>query len=299
MDRDEVARTLAWSPWLPLKESWLESRLPSLPGLYRIRRVGRQDLDYVGQTGAGDMTLKKRLGLLRGIYAAEMPYRAPHTAGPALWALRHGTACDFEASVVPIEGSTQWRKGWEAVAISLYRQDHGKSPTVEFGRMPAGYRMSSGNDAKLVAAEKRFRGGLTAAIDASHSPSLPPVGPLAGDPYAREWCGQRWSPWVPLSAVTSQIGTGAVGLYRIRSEGSTQLLYIGQGRVRARLCAHGQKVLAADHVQGQIFAGASRLECSCVLSESWLPHQLLELENDLIAAHIVATGAVPAAQFLG
>jgi hypothetical protein len=31
----------------------------------------------------------------------------------------------------------------EALAIALYRQAHGRSPTVEFGRMPPGYRASS------------------------------------------------------------------------------------------------------------------------------------------------------------
>src|SRR5688572_27321882 len=80
---------LVWSAWLPLWECWLGRMLPNVPGVYRIRRVGREDLDYIGQTGAGGMTLKKRMGMLRGIYGEVMPYRDPHTAGPALWALRH------------------------------------------------------------------------------------------------------------------------------------------------------------------------------------------------------------------
>jgi hypothetical protein len=36
-----------------------------------------------------------------------------------------------------------------------------------------------------------------------------------------------------------------------------------------------------------------------VLNDDWLDHQRLELENDLIAAHLLTTGQVPAAQFLG
>ena len=35
------------------------------PSLYRIRRVGRADLDYIGQTGVG---LRRRLAMLSGIY---------------------------------------------------------------------------------------------------------------------------------------------------------------------------------------------------------------------------------------
>jgi hypothetical protein len=55
---------------------------------------------------------------------------------------------------------------------------------------------------------------------------------------------------------------------------------------------------ALDTRQGQTFAGAAPLECSWVLGD-WLDHQRLELENDLIAAHVITTELVPSAQFLG
>jgi hypothetical protein len=77
--REAAMIDLVWSPGLPHWTCWLGQRLPNVPGLYRIRRVGRDDLDYIGQTGAGGMTLKKRMGMLRGIYAEVMPYRDPHT----------------------------------------------------------------------------------------------------------------------------------------------------------------------------------------------------------------------------
>jgi hypothetical protein len=47
-----------------------------------------------------------------------------------------------------------------------------------------------------------------------------------------------------------------------------------------------------------VFAGGS-LECSWILNDGWEDHQLLELETDLIAAHILVTSRVPLAQFLG
>jgi hypothetical protein len=68
--------------------------------------MGRDDVDYIGQTGMGTMTLRKRIGMLRGVYGKLMPYRYPHTAGPAFWALYHQTGVDFEVSAVPVEGST-------------------------------------------------------------------------------------------------------------------------------------------------------------------------------------------------
>jgi hypothetical protein len=55
-------------------------------------------------------------------------------------------------SVCPIDGDTPWRKALETVAIAEHRQQHGVSPPWNFGRMPAGFRMSSANNAALVAA---------------------------------------------------------------------------------------------------------------------------------------------------
>jgi hypothetical protein len=109
----DPADLLRSGPWRPLVTASRDPEIPASPGLSRIRRIGWDDLDYIGQTGMGTMTLRKRLGMLRGVYGELMPYRDPHTAGPALWALYHQTGEDFEVSVVPVEGTTQWRKGVE------------------------------------------------------------------------------------------------------------------------------------------------------------------------------------------
>jgi hypothetical protein len=290
---------LTWSPWRPLRGVWLAASTPALPGLYRIRRANRTDLDYLGQTGAGTMTLKKRLGMLRGVYAAQMPYRDPHTAGPALWALAHATGAEFEASVCPVAGATPWRKGLEALAIALYRQQHGRSPTVSFGRMPGGYRMSSGYSTRLSTAGRLFRGGPSPQADASHLTSISPTGPLDGDPLSSTWCGHTWSPWSTLLSARQQISPRATGLYRIRRAGADELTYIGQGMVASRLLAHALKAGDATNRQASAFANAASLEASYTLNSSWYTHQLLELENDLIAAHVLARHAIPTAQFLG
>jgi hypothetical protein len=129
--------------------------------------------------------------MLRGVYGEVMPYRDPHTAGPALWALYHQTGEDFEVSVVRVAGSTPWRKGLEALAIALYRQEHGRSPTVEFGRMPVRYRASSPYNRRLLEAGRVFRGSPSDETDASHVPSIPPLGPLSGDPSDAAWGGRE------------------------------------------------------------------------------------------------------------
>lgn len=58
-----------------------------------------------------------------------------------------------------------------------------------------------------------------------------------------------------------------------------------------------RKVRRVGDRQGEVFAAAA-LEASWGQGE-WLPHQRLELEVNLIAAHLLVTGRLPAAQFLG
>jgi hypothetical protein len=294
----DLTDLLRWSAWRPLVGASRDPEIPHAPGLYRIRRIGRDDLDYIGQTGKGTMTLRKRLGMLRGVYAELMPYRDPHTAGPALWALYHQTKEDFEVSVVPVEGSTPWRKGLEALAIALYRQEHGRSPTVEFGRMPSGYLASSSYNRRLLEAGRVFRGQPSEETNASHIAGIPPLGPLTGDPYGATWGGHDWSPWVPAGETAASQHEGS-GLYRIWGCGRDALMYVGQGLITHRLLAHFAKTRVPDHAQGQLFAAAAPLECSWVVNDEWHSHQRLELENDLIAGHLHVTGEIPVAQFQG
>jgi hypothetical protein len=263
--------------------------IPTSAGLYRVRRVGFEGLDYIGQTGN---SLRGRLGMLAGVFRDEMPYRDPHTAGPALWAMRHSLGCDFEASTAVFDGAATDRKGLEVLAITLHRVETGSSPTVNFGRMPPGYRSSSGNNSRLVATAKRFRGGPDADVPSSPA-SVSVHGGMNGDSMGATWMDWMWSPWTPAA----EAGSGKeIGLYRVRSEDSSRLLYIGQGRIAHRLAAHLGKSTIAGHRQAKFFAAAT--EASWIAVQAPIVN-LLEHENDLIASHVFTTGEPPGAQFLG
>ncbi len=290
---------MAWESWHSLEGCWRTGDIPALPGLYRIRRAGRDDLDYIGQTGMGTMHLRKRLAMLVGVYGDVMPYRDPHTAAPGLWALRHSLGCSFEVSVLPVEGDIHRRKGMEALALALYRQEWGISPSINFGRMPIGYQMSSANNRQLAETGRRFHGGPTPDQDASHLPSLPPAGTLGGDPVATTWGGHKWSGWIGLGQSAGTLPERRRGLYRLRTAGEPKLVYIGQGAVGSRLSAHLRNAASANGRQGELLGQAMPLECSWVLDDRWHDHQHLELENDLVAAHVLAVGSAPRAQFLG
>jgi hypothetical protein len=91
----------------------------------------------------------------------------------------------------------------------------------------------------------------------------------------------------------------ALGFYRVRGRGQPTLLYIGQGVIAQRLRSHRRKSGQPEHHQGPIFGSTEVLEYAWVVNTHWRPHQRLELENDLIASHLLMTGILPAAQFLG
>lgn len=165
----DVAEGRGWSEWFPLRSAVPAALLPEVAGLYRVRESGSDQLVYVGQTGRG---LRSRLAALsRGASHAEMPFRDPHAAAPALWALLdRNPRATLEASVVPGPDDGPTRRGWEDLCIGRYRQIHKQSPAFNFARMPRGYSASS------YRAGGR-RGGRDAT--ASHRASIPPQWPLA------------------------------------------------------------------------------------------------------------------------
>jgi hypothetical protein len=278
-----------WGAWVPLKGAGSNRDLPVRAGLYRLRMDDGTGPVYIGQTGS---SLRGRLGMLQGAYANEMPYAAPHTAGPALWALRDRDGCDFECSVAPLAADRTMRLGLECLAISIHRIEHGASPLINFGGMPDGYRKSSDNNARLAASGKRFRGGADAAAKAT--PSHAPWALLAGIPDSLDLLGLEWSEWTAIESVTGLPGRG---LYRIRGSKSRLPVYVGQGEIGSRLRAHAKKGSVDGHRQQESLMGP--LQASVVRLPGWASRNLLEVENDLIASFVFTQGRPPEAQFLG
>ena len=102
--------------WQPLISASRDPEIPYLPGPYRIPRMGRDDLDYIGQTGMGTMTPHKRLGRLRGVNGEVMAYRDLHTAGRALC---HQTGQEQVRDRAPLGTPGNARNQAEIVAFGI------------------------------------------------------------------------------------------------------------------------------------------------------------------------------------
>lgn len=86
-------------------------------------------------------------------------------------------------AVLEVPGTAPQHKALEAAATTLYRISSGRSPAASFGRTPADYQISSGNNARLAAAGRRYRGGPDLAAPAG--PASVPVNGLPGADPAR------------------------------------------------------------------------------------------------------------------
>jgi hypothetical protein len=111
--------------------------------------------------------------------------------------------------------------------------------------------------------------------------------------------GLDWSGWVAVDRVLDDLSGDEVGLYLLRRRGADELLYVGEGRIRDRVTAHLAKGKKPEHPQAFAFADPAGVEASFIPRDDLLKHQLLEVENDLIAAHVIRVGVGPVAQFLG
>jgi hypothetical protein len=90
------------------------------------------------------------------------------------------------------------------------------------------------------------------------------------------------------------------GLYRIRGTG-TGLTYVGEGAaIRERLETHRRKTFdpTSARLQDRVLQQHRPLQFSAVVGP-WKRHQRLELETDLIGAHVLQLDRAPAAQFIG
>jgi hypothetical protein len=294
--KPEFSLTMDWSDWYPLFQAGRNQSFPKQPGIYRIRRIGGECIDYIGQTGQ----LRPRLGMLSGVYKPVMPYNDPHTAGPAFWALKQQKNCDYQASTAIVSSqSTPHRKGVECVAIAQHRQAYGKSPSFNFGRMPLGYSKSSSNNRSLVERGLRHRGEKTSEELKCHIPGIEPRCSLDQMLERGGHSAFDWSTWQSAETALANISKSDIGLYILRRKATDELVYVGEGKIRDRVSAHLKKGHQKDHPQAFAFADPSTIELSFTLLPEFAKHQLLEIENDLIAAHLLQHGEVPAAQFIG
>lgn len=273
---------LQWSPWVSFDQV-LEKRdlLPKEPGMYRIKPKGLNQLVYIRQTSR---SLRQRVAaeLAKHSLQLEMPYNDPHTAAPSLWAWHDAEGYEYECSGAPIDLTKADREGLECYLLWQYRLEYGESTLCNHGRFHKGYLKSKER-------AKGFRGHKI--TDGSENPagssSTPPL-ELRGKPTDLDFMGLLWSPVYELNSEFIKTVPNTRGAYRIIDPDSHQLIYIGQSsKLRDRLKNHSLK------------NWDSKVQFSyCILENLSLPHQLKEIENDLLGGFYALNKCVPRYQFI-
>lgn len=272
---------LEWSPWIPLESGIDQYRasIPAQPGLYRVRPTSRPSLlAYIGQTGRSIRERTRELARQVNRPPDDPPWNDPHTAAPALWALRYDEGLEYEVSASPVGVSTATRQCMEDALLYRYRLEAGESTLANHGRFPAGWNRPSNR--KRARRMERVSDGP----DSAPGPSLAPCRPH-GSPEDSDWLELAWSPMRALSEVGSDSPRSA-GVYRLLEEG--RVVYLGESSfLRDRIHAHRRRF--RDRA----------MRASWVEMPDALPHQLTERETDLIGAYYLAQGEPPLLQYAG
>lgn len=257
---------LSWTDWIPFSAKFSEFQIiPNEPGLYRIRPKNEQFLMYIGQTGR---SLRERLNDLRRNTAKEvMPFNDPHTAAPSLWAWKDANGYSYECSAAAFHSDSSQRIGWECYLLWQYRIFKGYSTLCNFGRFHSHYKKSTNRKQAMIGG-KLPKGEINPAGE----PSLPP--PLQqGKPGDRNWMNLIWGEKLSFDRLTEVNIPHKQGLYLLFDSILDELVYIGESvDIHNRLRDHRRKS----------WDGRKISVCFSIQSESIFPHNLKELENDLI-----------------
>lgn len=251
--------------------------IPNSAGLYRIRVAGQTRLAYIGQTGN---SLRMRLAvLMRQTLATEMPFSDPHTAAPKLWSYHDAEGLQYEAAAAECSLPKNERMALECYLIWQYRQEYHQSTCLcNFGRLHSRYVSSKNQSTKVR--------GKRLSEDAPDNTAGMSVEALAmhGTPNSGDWMKLNWSSRKPLLWDEVRKVGAIEGVYTI-SEGES-LLYIGKSKnLRSRLQTHSR------------FTWHDQALFSFVAFPAYTDTQLLEVENDLIAAYFTHTKKAPVFQF--
>jgi hypothetical protein len=278
----EFWQDLPWSPWVPFdapKEFWY---VPNEPGIYRIRPVGKDFLMYISET---NRPLHRRLNELRQNLRRTdiMPWNDPDSSAPGLWAWRDVEGYEYECSAAPLDASPAGRRAMESFLLYKYRQEVGESPLCNFGRFHPRYRRSTNKAENL-------RGGKLETGQKDNPagwPSIPPLS-ITGKPGDKEWMDLEWSDRKMLSEENIREVASGAGLYFLLDTGTQEILTIGQAADCAqRLLDTSRK----DH-------GGREIQFSYqILGQKVLPHNLRELETDLIGNFFEHYRKAPGFQF--
>lgn len=171
----------------------------------------------------------------------------------------------------------------ESFLLYRYRQEYGTSTLCNFGRFHPRYRKSTNRKENLRGGKL----GIGQKDNPAGGPSHPPL-TATGKPGDPDWMGLTWSGFEHLVPEKIRDAPSGPGLYILIESGSQEIMYVGQsGNCANRLLDHSRKSWDGKEVQFSF----QRLE------KAILPHQLKELENDLIGNFFEQSRKAPEYQF--
>ena len=272
---------LNWSQWVMFRDSLLlRNLITSQYGFYRVKPAQQNVLAYIGQTN----NLRRRIlaELIPNTLASIIPYNDPHTAAQSLWTWRDAEGMDFQISFVTTSLEIKEREAKECSLLWQYRIEKGESTICNHGRFHPSYTRSTDRSTGIRGA--RLPEGQ---VNPAGGKSFPPL-ISKGSFNDNDWFGLFWTPSQLLVKEELSKIPNSPGLYKIIDLEKQEILYIGQSYyLRNRITSHNRKNWGTEKVYFSYNVQPTEV----------LPHQLKELENDLIGGLYWQNSIIPKYQF--
>ena len=176
------------------------------------------------------------------------------------------------------------RRGMESFLLYKYRQERGESPLCNFGRFHPRYR-------KSTIRKEGLRGGKLAEDQKDNPAGFPSIEPLEaiGKPGDSDWMGLEWTDREPLAAGKCPGRSQRVPACTCsRMPGRRRSCTSASQRMLRNVCStHSRKTWEGRTLQFSYQ----------IIGQSVLPHNLRELETDLIGNFFEHFRKAPEFQF--
>ena len=288
-----------WGNDVALLRAQREEPLPQGGGLYAISLQGELGLLYIGQTSNFARRINNEL--VRGLEGTKMPNAEHYTAAPGLWyiLLLHQS---LRIACAPLAVAEWWRKGLESLALAVSRRVYRGSPLLNYTRMPTPLLRKPprrmGNSTKSLgkrvksapSGETRSKRTGVKIQDVGLSPQCDLLDSRIRDPFAENWGGYDWSPWLCFEQFRGEraVTPATYGFYGIWRQDDSSLAYIGHGFLRKAVLDFSQRVFRGDV--------STTMSCSYIPT-TFHKNQCEEARDDLPGAHLIWNDRLPVFQF--
>ncbi|WP_157690786.1 AlbA family DNA-binding domain-containing protein [Haloplanus rallus] len=211
-----------WSQWRKVVNPDTLTDVPTKPGIYRVSHLRSNAIYLFAKTNSSIRDRVRKLGY--ALEESEKPDNEPHTAGPALWEIQRDIGDEFIVSWMLLDShSYEDVIGIWAACLARHHAITGRSPIANFGstaNINGKYSDLNNDQSVNSGSDQEYR-----EVDYNKI-----TWENWDDVTSDNWMGLPWSEGFNPSDIHNDPFPRKPGVFRVRSEDSSILSYIGAVR---------------------------------------------------------------------